>query len=472
MPASRRWWLALLALAPAPRAECQDAIDRFVAAEMARQHIPGLAVAVVSRGRVVKARGYGLANVELKVPASDSTVFQSGSVGKQFTAAAVLLLVEDGKLTLDAPITQFLPEGQGMWTGITIRHLLTHTAGVREYTDAGDSVIDLRHDYSEDQLVQAAARLPLDFAPGSHWRYSNTGYLLLGVIIHRASGLFYGDLLAQRVFRPLGMRTARVISEADIVPNRAAGYRLVEGELKNQEWVAPSLNTTADGALYLTVHDLAAWDRALTDGRILQPASRVAMWTPAQLSDGGSVDYGFGWRVSPYRGRRAIGHTGSWQGFKAMIQRFPDDSLSVILLANLAETRQPPIVYGIAGLLRPTLVPPHALPPRADSAFAAQLGGFLFGLAAGRGAPALVMVPGFAASVFDEDRREWGALLAQRPVLTFRGCDDVSALALERHGALVTRSCYLTIAGKGGPLLATFWLTEDDRVAEVSTYGY
>ncbi len=439
---------------------------------MARQRVPGLAVAVVSHGRVVKARGYGLANVELQVPATDSTIFQSGSVGKQFTAAAVLLLVEDGKLTLDDPITRFLPEGNAAWQGITIRHLLTHTSGVREYTDAGDSVIDLRHDYSEDQLVRAAARLPLAFAPGSHWRYSNTGYLLLGVVIHRASGLFYGDLLAQRVFWPLGMRTARVISEADIVPNRAAGYRLVEGELKNQEWVAPSLNTTADGALYLTVHDLAAWDRGLTEGRILNPESRALMWTPTRLSDSGSVDYGFGWRLSPYRGHRAIGHTGSWQGFKAMIQRFPDDSLSVILLANLAETRQQPIVYGIAGVLRRVLVPPHALPPRTDSAFAARLGAFVEAFAAGRDASALPALPQFAASVFDQDRTEFAALLAQRPALTFRGCDDLSRLSLERHGGRVTRSCYLTIAAKRGPLLATFWLTADDRVADLSTYSY
>jgi hypothetical protein len=349
---------------------------------------------------------------------------------------------------------------------------LTHTGGIPEYTEASASIIDLRHEYTEDQLVQAAARRRLDFAPGSHWRYSNTGYLLLGVIIHRASGRFYGDLLAQRVFRPLGMRTARVISEADIVPNRAAGYRLLDGALKNQEWVAPSLNTTADGALYLTVHDLAAWDRALTEGRVLRPQSRTAMWTPARLADGSSVDYGFGWRLSPYRGHRAIGHTGSWQGFKAMIQRSPDDSLSVILLANLAEARQPPVVYGIAGLLRPALIPPHALPPSSDSAFAARLGGFFFGLAPGHDATALPMAPKFSASLLDQDRTEWARLLEQRPALTFRGCDDVSGLALERHGERVTRSCYLTIALKNGPLLATFWLTPDDRVADFSTYGY
>src|SRR3989442_13525070 len=258
--------------------------------------------------------------------------------------------------------------------------------------------------------------------------------MLLGVIIHRVSGRFYGDVLADRVFRPLGMRTARVISEADIVPNRAAGYRLVDGTLKNQEWVAPSLNTTADGALHLTVHDLVAWDRALREGRILRPESRAAMWTPATLQDGGSVDYGFGWGVAPYRGRRAVGHTGSWQGFKAMIQRFPDDSLTVILLANLAETLQRPIVYGVAGLYRPALVPPHALAPRVDSAEAGRLAGDLEAVAAGRDTPAGRPVPPHPAGLPQAGRPRPPGLPPQPPPATFRGGGEPAALGVGRPG--------------------------------------
>jgi len=466
MTAGRPTGIVLLACAAlagpvaAQRSGAPDAIDRFVTAEMARQHIPGVAIAVVSRGTVVKARGYGLANVELKVPATDSSVFQSGSVGKQFTAAAVLLLVEDGKLGLDDPITKLLPEGDSVWGGITIRHLLTHTSGIHEYEEDDSSAVDMRHDYGEDALVRLAAARPLDFAPGTHWRYSNTGFMLLGVVIHRVSGRFYGDVLADRVFRPLGMRTARVISEADIVPNRAAGYRLVDGTLKNQEWVAPSLNTTADGALHLTVHDLVAWDRALTEGRILRPESRAAMWTPATLQDGGSVEYGFGWGVAPYRGRRAVGHTGSWQGFKAMIQRFPDDSLTVILLANLAETLQRPIVYGVAGLYRPALVPPHALAPRVDSA------------AAGRDTPSGRLVLRYRAALLEAERRSLAGLLAKHPATTFRGCDELARLGLERHGARVARSCYLSLHTPDQRVLYTFWLTGDQQVADVSGYAY
>ena len=459
----------LLAIA-AQRPPAPDSVDRFVIAEMRRQRVPGLGLAVISRGRVIKARGYGFANVELRVPATDSTMFQSGSVGKQFTAAAVLLLVEDGKLGLDDPISKYLPEGESPWRAVTVRHLLTHTSGVPEYEESDSAPIDLRHDYSEDSLVHLVARLPLDFPPGTHWRYSNTGFMLLGVIVHRVSGMFYGDLLAQRVFRPLGMRTARVISEADIVANRAAGYRLVDGQLKNQEWVAPSLNTTADGALYLSVRDMVAWDRGLTEARVLGPKSRTVMWSPARLKDDGSVDYGFGWYVAPYRAHRAIGHTGSWQGFKAMIQRFPDDSLTVIVLANLAETRQRPFVYGVAGRYRRALGPPHDLPVSSDSALAGRLAGILGGL--GTPTDSLPLVRGFRETLLPGAAHDLAALLAEHAATALRGCDDVSRLDLERHGARLARSCYLAVAGKDGPTLVTFWLTARNEVADISAYNY
>jgi CubicO group peptidase (beta-lactamase class C family) len=341
---------------------------------------------------------------------------------------------------------------------------------VPEYEESDSAPVDLRHDYSEDSLVKLTAHLALDFPPGTHWRYSNTGFMLLGVIIHRVSGLFYGDLLTQRVFRPLGMRTARVISEADIVANRAAGYRLVDGQIKNQEWVAPSLNTTADGALYLSVRDMVAWDRGLTEGHVLSAKSRATMWSPARLKDDGSVDYGFGWYVAPYRGHRAIGHTGSWQGFKAMIQRFPDDSLTVIVLANLAETRQRPFAYGVAGMYRRALGAPHALPVSPDSALAARLAGILGGL--GTPADTLPLVHGFREALLPADAHDLAALLTDHPTTTLRGCDDVTRLDVERHGARLARSCYLSVAGKDGPTLVTFWLTAKNEVADISAYGY
>ena len=201
-------------------------------------------------------------------------------------------------------------------------------------------------------------RCELQFEPGAKWEYSNTGYLLLGVIIHKVSGQFYGDLLVERVFRPLGMPTARVISEADIVPHRAAGYELVDGQLKNQEWVAPSLNTTADGALYLTLHDMLAWDRGLRAGAILSPKSWTQVYTPVRLNNGENYPYGFGWSVETIGGAPLYSHGGSWQGFKAYIARYQGADLTIILFANLADAETQAIVEGVAEIIDQTLKRP------------------------------------------------------------------------------------------------------------------
>jgi len=268
----------------------QDAVtakvDDYVKAEMQRQRIPGLSLAVVKDGQIVLAKGYGLANVELQVPAKPETIFQSGSMGKQFTATAVMMLIEEGKLSLDDKISKYFTDAPASWQNITVRHLLTHTAGTTDYPRD----FDFRLDYTEDELLKRAEAIPLAFQPGEKWSYSNLGYVMLGILIHKVSGKFYGDFLQERVFHPLGMTTARIISEADIVPNRAAGYRLVKGELKNQDWVSPTLNTTADGALYLTVYDMAKWDAALYTEKLLKRSSLQEMWTPVKLNSGKTQD--------------------------------------------------------------------------------------------------------------------------------------------------------------------------------------
>jgi CubicO group peptidase (beta-lactamase class C family) len=332
-----------------------DQVDKFVSAEMQRQGVPGVAIGIVSKGEVIAAKGYGDANVELGVPVTPKTMFQSGSVGKQFTAVAVMLQVEEGKLALDDSITKYFPDAPASWRPITVRHLLTHTSGIPDYTEgltAGSSQgIDLRRDYTEDELSRAAYGLPLEFEPGSRWSYSNTGYLLLGVIIHRVSGRFYGEVLKERVFTPLGMKSARIISEADIVPNRAAGYRLVNGELKNQEWVAPTLNTTADGSLYLSMLDLIAWDRGLRAEAILKTESWPLIYTPVTLGSGKTYPYGFGWFLEESGGKPWYHHSGSWQGFETYISRYLADDVTIIVLSNLADARPQRFVDGIAAIV-------------------------------------------------------------------------------------------------------------------------
>src|SRR5262245_27964404 len=200
-----------------------DTIDDYIALQMKRQRLPGLSLAVVRDGKVVRAQGYGLANVELGVPMRPETRLQSGSMGKQFAATAVMMLVEAGKLRLDDPVRKYLPGAPETWNDITVRHLLTHTSGIGPFDYGG--AFDTRKDYTEDEMLQQAYALPLDFPPGTRWNYSNTGYVVLGILIHKVTGKFYGDFLAERVFRPLGMESTRIISEEDIIPNRAAGYR-------------------------------------------------------------------------------------------------------------------------------------------------------------------------------------------------------------------------------------------------------
>ncbi|MFY9740866.1 MAG: serine hydrolase domain-containing protein [Candidatus Sulfotelmatobacter sp.] len=310
-----------------------NSVDEYIRSEMQRQRIPGLALLVSRDGKAVEAQGYGLSNVELQVPVKPETIFQSGSMGKQFTATAVMMLVEEGKIALDDPIGKYIKTAPPAWNAVTIRELLSHTAGFTDYPDK----FDFRRDYTEAQLLKIVEGVPLAFTPGTKWSYSNLGYLTLGILIHQVTGEFYGDFLQERIFQPLGMTTTRIISEADIIPNRAAGYRLVKGELKNQEWVSPTLNTTADGALYFSILDLAKWDAALYTEKLLKRSSLEQMWTVTKLKNGqpNSGHYGFGWFILTKHGHRVIDHGGAWQGFRTHISRYIDDKLTIVVLTNL-----------------------------------------------------------------------------------------------------------------------------------------
>ena len=342
------WVLGTTAVAAAA-----DRVGDFVNAYLKEKQVPGCALMVRHNGKVVLAAGYGFANLEHNVPVTPQTVFQSGSVGKQFTAMAVMILIEEKKLDLDDPISKYL-DVPNAWSAITVRHLLTHTSGLGDYPEK----FSLQQEYSEDDLLNMIKVQPLGFAPGEKWSYSNLGYVTLGILIHKVSGEFYGDLLQKRVFAPLGMSHTRVINEADIIPNRAAGYRLKDGTLKNQEWVAPRLNTTADGSLYFTIEDIAKWDEALEKRKILSQASFEQMWRPVRLNDGSAAPYGFGWQIGKTdSGHHLVEHGGAWQGFAAYIGRYPDDRLCVAVLCNRAGARAGYIAKHVAGFYVPTVAP-------------------------------------------------------------------------------------------------------------------
>jgi CubicO group peptidase (beta-lactamase class C family) len=344
--------IAWSCIPPVARAQATSALSRnvstYVRTEMQRQHIPGVALLVSRAGKIVQAEGFGLSNVELQVPVKPETIFQSGSVGKQFTATAVMMLVEEGKIALDDPLTKYFPDAPATWKEVTVRELLSHTAGFGDYPKK----FNFRKDWTEDELLKLVESIPLAYPPGTKWEYSNLGYLTLGILIHRVTREFYGDFLQQRIFHPLDMQTTRIISETDIVPNRAAGYRLVKGELKNQEWVAPMVNTTADGSLYFSILDLAKWDAALYTEKLLKHSTLDQMWTPAKLKNGqpNKAGYGFGWFIGEKHGHHVISHDGAWQGFKSAIARYVNDQLTVVVLANLEQAKPGAIAEHVADM--------------------------------------------------------------------------------------------------------------------------
>ncbi len=393
------WMAALVAPAAAFAAESRAAltapqmasIDAFVKAEMRREHIPGLSVGVYSRGKILLAKGYGLANVELSVPVKPQTIFESGSVGKQFVSAAIMMLVEDGKASLDDSVTKYFADAPAAWKPIRIKNLLSHTSGLAEYLTpklvAPGAPFDSRLDYTEDDLVKKIEALPLENPPGGTWEYSNTNYVLLGILIHRVTGMTWANYLDKRIFKPLGMSSTRSISEADIILNRAAGYELDGTGLKNQEWQSPTFNSTADGSLYFNVLDLAKWDAALYTTRLLRQSSLDRVWTVFPLSDGkpNAHGYGFGWVIGNQNGHKRIEHGGTSQGFTCHIARYPDDALTVVVLTNLGDARPDVFAEVIAGLADGPLLPPKIAAIRdTQPAIAASLRALLDRIAAGR----------------------------------------------------------------------------------------
>ena len=261
-------------------------------------------------------------------------------------------LIGEGRMSLDDRLTKFFPDGPAAWRDITIRQMLSHTSGISEKFY---SKVDLHLEYADTTVRRIIGEQPLDFVPGSRWSYSNAAYVMLGYVIEKVTGRFYGDLLEERIFSPLGMTTAMIIDEPAIIPNRAAGYETVAGTIVNQTWVSRKFNTTADGSLYLTVLDLAKWDAALYGDRVLPQARLAQMWTPIRHNDGTTSPYGFGWALGSVNGHRIIEHGGAWQGFKTYIARYVGDGLTVIVMMNLGEANPGTFAHGIAGVIDPAL---------------------------------------------------------------------------------------------------------------------
>jgi CubicO group peptidase (beta-lactamase class C family) len=312
-----------------------DQVDKIVKTQMAEHRIPGVALTVIKNGQRVKTGAYGCSNLELKTPVTPDSVFEIGSVTKQFTAACIMLLVQDGRLSVDDPISKYLPNTPPAWSKITVRNLLTHTSGVKTYTVLDG--FELRLHLTQAQFIEKIGAQPLDFQPGDKYSYSNTGFSLLGYIIENVSGKNYWDFLRERILTPVGMNATTSRDPQNIVPGRVNGYELApDGRFINRDYDLTDLFSA--GAIISTVGDLAKWDAALNTTNILSDASKQQMWSPMKMNDGSFHPYGFAWWVSPVAGHRRIGHTGETSGFETSFERFPDDHLSVIVLSNTGES--------------------------------------------------------------------------------------------------------------------------------------
>ena len=353
----------------APIAAKADKIDDYVSVQIRRLHIPGLSLAIVRDGRITKAQGYGLANIELKARATKETVYEIGSNTKQFTAAAIMMLVEDGKVHLEDAITKYFPEAPEAWHGITIRHLLTHTSGIQNHVavphwlDVFRTNLVFETAPPRGELLRMFFKLPLEFQPSETWAYDNTGYYLLGIVIEKASGKSYWQFLDERIFKPLGMNTTRNTDPQPIVPNRASGYEWKNDHFENRPILLPAIAFSA-GSLLSSVEDMAKWDAALSNEKLVRKSSLDQMWTAAITNNGTDApfNYGFGWFVDSYHGHRLVQHSGGTPGFSSVIYRFIDDKLTIIVLTNHSDRIVDQLAIDLAGIFVPALKRPDTNP--------------------------------------------------------------------------------------------------------------
>lgn len=334
---------AFLATAiPSGAARAQDQrtllryVDSVATAAVSEHRTPGVSIAIVKNGRTILAKGYGHADLENDVPATPETVYRIGSVTKQFTASAIMRLVEQGKLSLDDSLQRFFPNYPAQGNRVAVRNLLNHTSGIRSYTSMGPKWQRLmRLDLAPDSMLALFAPEPFDFKPGDEWRYDNSGFFLLGMIIEKVSAKTYGQYLQDEFFTPLHLTGTVYCEQAPLIRHRAQGYApRPNGEFTN---AAPLSMTQpyAAGSLCSTVTDLAAWTIALSSGKVVSPRSYKEMTTPDTLNNGKPLTYGFGLGTGTLGGHRQVSHNGGINGFISELHHYPDDSLITVVLTNV-----------------------------------------------------------------------------------------------------------------------------------------
>ena len=335
MTAFHRAVLALFFVFSLPLAAAQGLAERLdaLAAKQFKDHEPGAAILVAKGGTPLLRKGYGLADVELGTKMPADGVFRIGSITKQFTATAVLQLVESGKIALQDPITRYFPDAPVHGKTVTIEHLLTHTSGILSYTEKAGFGKRGAEELTPQQIIDAIKDDPLQFEPGTKWHYNNSGYTLLGMLIEKVSGMPYAEYLEKNVFPRAGLKDTRYDDTRAIVPRRVPGYHRVKGKVANAQFLNMSIPYAA-GALLSTVDDLARWNAAVAAGKVVDRKLLDKAWTAYRLANGDDTGYGYGWRPATIAGERVIHHGGTVHGFTSHAMWLPERDLYVAILTN------------------------------------------------------------------------------------------------------------------------------------------
>ncbi|HET7745869.1 MAG TPA: serine hydrolase domain-containing protein [Vicinamibacteria bacterium] len=444
-----------------------DEVDRYVEARMRTMRIPGLSLLVVRDGQVVKSKGYGYADLQHRVPATPGTVYEIGSNGKQFTAVAVLMLAEEGKLRLDDPVAKYFPGAPEFWQRITLAHLLGHTGGIQNhvavpgYLGAFRTNLFFEGTPAPDELLKKFFELPKEFEPGQTWAYDNTGFILLGWVIEKVSGMPYWHFMEERIFRPLGMTATRSTDPRPIVPGRAVGYGWVNGAFENRAVLWPHVAFSA-GSLLSTVGDLAKWDAALGTERLLRADSWARAWTAAKAPDGTPLpfDYGLGWFVESQKGRRYVSHGGGTPGFSSAIHRLVDDRLLVVILTNHSDMLTDTLALDIAAIFEPRLRRPSA-PRDSDPATTAAHRAVFADLLAGRHDPARFTPPMalFLSTATGKSFGQWFAEHGEMRSFAFEDEERRGDHRFRRYGVVLgeTRYGFSFLVAPDGRIAAVRW---------------
>ena len=326
--------------------ELAQRLDVIAKKALARP-VAGISIAVARDGEIVFARGYGMANLEHEVAVTPNTVFHIASISKNILAAVVLQLVDQGKLRLDDDVSRYVPTAPIHGRRITIGQLLNHTSGIYSFTSLPDAETNERLDLTHEQVLGLFKDKPLNFEPGTSWRYDNSAFYLAGMVVESVTKQEYREYVREHIFKPLGMNSSSLCDARTVTPHLASGYEVDHGKFVNAALISWKLPFAA-GAVCATAEDLLKWQAALDAGRVLNASSLKLMRTPTMLSDGTPIDYGFGTRLGSLEGHRVFGHTGSGGGFNSLLESFPDEHLTIVVLMNARSGSGPSVALGTA----------------------------------------------------------------------------------------------------------------------------